>query len=241
MEVKLLHLYDDVMNLYGEYANVAILARYLTDLGHTVSVDTLSLYEKKDISAYDFYFMGAGTERRQKLALSQLGRYREALQRACDAGKVMLFTGNSFELLGARLQDAEGKTFEGLHIAEFVSTEGKRRITGDCLAKFDDTGDTLVGFINKCSKTTGVETPLFTLEMGFGNEADRGAEGFRKNNCLGTHLTGPILVKNPAMLKYTAKLLLGEAYSDTVTYSYMEKGYETTLTELRKRFELTKK
>lgn len=241
MEVKLLHLYDDVMNLYGEYANVAILARYLTDLGHTVSVDTLSLYEKKDISAYDFYFMGAGTERRQKLALSQLGRYREALQRACDAGKVMLFTGNSFELLGARLQDAEGKTFEGLHIAEFVSTEGKRRITGDCLAKFDDTGDTLVGFINKCSKTTGVETPLFTLEMGFGNEADRGAEGFRKNNCFGTHLTGPILVKNPAMLKYTAKLLLGEAYSDTVTYSYMEKGYETTLTELRKRFELTKK
>lgn len=241
MEVKLLHLYDDVMNLYGEYANVAILARYLTDLGHTVSVDTLSLYEKKDISAYDFYFMGAGTERRQKLALSQLGRYREALQRACDAGKVMLFTGNSFELLGARLQDAEGKTFEGLHIAEFVSTEGKRRITGDCLAKFDDTGDTLVGFINKCSKTTGVETPLFTLEMGFGNEADRGAEGFRKNNCFGTHLTGPILVKNPAMLKYAAKLLLGEAYSDTVTYSYMEKGYETTLTELRKRFELTKK
>ena len=109
MEVKLLHLYDDVMNLYGEYANVAILARYLTDLGHTVSVDTLSLYEEKDISAYDFYFMGAGTERRQKLALSQLGRYREALQRACDAGKVMLFTGNSFELLGARLQDAEGK------------------------------------------------------------------------------------------------------------------------------------
>ena len=51
MEVKLLHLYDDVMNLYGEYANVAVLARYLCDLGHAVSVDTLSLYEEKDISA----------------------------------------------------------------------------------------------------------------------------------------------------------------------------------------------
>ena len=61
MELKFLHLYDDAMNLYGEYANVSLLARYLTDLGHSVRVETLSLYEKKDISGYDFYYMGAGT------------------------------------------------------------------------------------------------------------------------------------------------------------------------------------
>ena len=61
MELKLLHIFDDVMNLYGEYANVAVMARYLTDLGHTVTVETLSLYEKKDISGYDLYYMGAGT------------------------------------------------------------------------------------------------------------------------------------------------------------------------------------
>ena len=240
MELKLLHIFDDVMNLYGEYANVAVLARYLTDLGHTVTVDTLSLYEKKDISGYDFYYMGAGTERKQKLALTQLLNHREALLRACDEGKVMLFTGNAFELLGASVTDAEGKTFEALHLADFTTVEGKRRITGDCLAKFDETGDVLVGFMNKCSRTTGVEKPLFKLQMGFGNDADRGAEGFRKNNCLGTHLTGPILVKNPAMLKYIARLLLGADCADTVTYSYMEKGYETTLSELQKRLEQTK-
>lgn len=240
MELKLLHIFDDVMNLYGEYANVAVMARYLTDLGHTVTVDTLSLYEEKDISGYDLYYMGAGTERRQKLALPQLLTYREALLRACDEGKVMLFTGNAFELLGASVTDSEGKTYDCLHLADFTTAEGTRRITGDCLAKFDETGDVLVGFMNKCSRTTGVETPLFKLQMGFGNDADRGAEGFRKNNCLGTHLTGPILVKNPAMLKYIARLLLGADCADAVTYSYMEKGYETTLSELQKRLEQIK-
>lgn len=239
MELKLLHLYDDVMNLYGEYANVSVLARYLADLGCAVSVDTLSLYEEKDISGYDFYYMGSGTERRQKLALTQLIKYRDALSAACEAGKVLLFTGNSFELLGDKITDADGTEYEGLHFAPFETVEGKRRIVGDCIARFDGFDEVLVGFINKCSKISGVKQPLFTMEMGFGNEEDRGAEGFRKNNCFGTHLTGPILVKNPAMLRYIVGLL-GAEHPERVSYPYMEKGYEITASELRKRLELSK-
>ena len=239
MKLKILHLYDDVMNLYGEYANISVLARFLADLGIEVSVDTLSLYEEKDISGYDFYYMGSGTERKQKLALSQLMKYRDALCAACESGKVMLFTGNSFELLGDKLTDADGREYEGLHLASFETVEGKRRITGDCLASFDGIDDVLVGFINKCSKTSGVEQPLFQLQMGFGNETDRGAEGFRKNNCFGTHLTGPILVKNPAMLRYIARLL-GAENTERVSYPFMEHGYETTVSELQKRLETMK-
>ncbi|MGM9598494.1 MAG: type 1 glutamine amidotransferase [Faecousia sp.] len=239
MERKLLHLYDDVMNLYGEYANVSLLARFLTDLGHSVQIDTLSLYEKKDISGYDFYFMGAGTERRQKLALSQLVFYRDALKNAMDESKVMLFTGNSFEMLGAKITDADGREYDGLHLLDFETVETKRRITGDCLAKTELFDDLLVGFMNKCSITTKVEQPFCSVIMGFGNEEEKGAEGFRAGNCFGTHLTGPILVKNPAMLRCIADLL-GANDSDRVSYPYMEKGYETTASELKKRLEQTK-
>ena len=239
MELKLLHLYGDVMNLYGEYANVSLLARFLTDLGHSVTIDTLSLYEKKDISGYDFYFMGAGTERRQKLALSQLVNYRDALKKAIDENKVVFFTGNSFEMLGAKITDADGREYEGLRLFDFETVETKRRITGDCLAKTDLFDDLLVGFMNKCSKTTKVEHPFCSVIMGFGNEEDKGTEGFRAGNCFGTHLTGPILVKNPAMLRCIAGLL-GAENSDSVSYPYMEKGYETTASELKKRMEQSK-
>lgn len=233
MEVKILHIYDDVMNLYGEYANVAMLERYLTDLGHSVRIEKLSLYEEKDISDFDFYYMGSGTESKQKLALRELRKYADALKNACEQGKVMLFTGNSFELLGAKVTDAEGKEYEGLHLAEFETVEGKRRIVGDALAQMES--EVLVGFINKCSKTTGIETPLFDMKMGFGNYKDRSAEGFVKNRCFGTHLTGPILVKNPAMLMRMARLLVG-TIDETVRYEYMERSYQTTVEALQKRF-----
>lgn len=235
MKIKLLHLYGDVMNLYGEYANVQILTRYLTDLGHEVEIDTLNLYDEKDISGYDFYYMGAGTERNQKLALGRLLHYREALQAACREGKVLLFTGNAFALLGSSVTDADGKAYEALRIGDFTTTETKTRMTGDCIAKLGD--ETAVGFINKCSRTEGVETPLFNLTMGQGNCGNGGAEGFVKNNCFGTQITGPILAKNPFFLKKIAKLLLGDAYRDSVTYPYMEKGYQITLNELTKRAE----
>ena len=87
--MKLLHLYDDVMNLYGEYANVSVLARYLSDLGCEVQVDTLSLYDEAELDGYDFFFMGAGTERRQKLALERLLGRRDALKRLIAEGKVI--------------------------------------------------------------------------------------------------------------------------------------------------------
>lgn len=232
MELKILHIFDDVMNLYGEYANISVLEKYLKDLGHTVKVDKLALYDDKDISDYDFYYMGSGTEKKQKLALTELKKYESVLKNACAEGKTMLFTGNSFELLGAKIIDADGKEYEGLRLSDFITVEGKRRIVGDALAQFES--DILVGFINKCSKTSNVEQALFEMKMGFGNEKDKGVEGFVKNHCLGTHLTGPILVKNPSMLRYIARLLVGQI-DGSVTYEYMERSYQTTVAALQKR------
>ena len=227
MTVKLLHLYGDMMNLYGEYANLAVLERYLKELGHEVISDTLSMYEDKDISGYDLYYLGAGTERKMKRVLPELLRYREVLRSEMDAGKVLLFTGNACDLLGKSITDADGENYEALGIGAFDSIEGKRRITGDCIAKMEGIKEDLVGFINKCSVSKGVSSPLLHLTMGFGNEQERGAEGFRLKNCIGTHVTGPILVKNPPMLSYLCSLLLKEGVP-APSWEHMTKSYEVT-------------
>ena len=65
MEIKLLHLYYDIMNLYGEYGNIKILEEHLKDQGYTVMVDKKTLGEEKNLEEYDFIYMGCGTERNQ--------------------------------------------------------------------------------------------------------------------------------------------------------------------------------
>lgn len=236
MKLKLLHLYGDMLNLYGEYANMEILSRSLRSLGHEVQTDSLCLQDQKDISGYDLYYMGAGTEQKLKQTLPALLKYKETLQKAMDAGKILLFTGNACDLLGKSLTDSEGKTYASLGFGDFESVEGKRRITGDCVGTMKGIEGDLVGFINKCSVSKNVSEPLISLRMGFGNEKTGGAEGFRKNNCLGTHVTGPILVKNPKFLNYILGLLLDD-HTVSIRNEYAEKAYEITHRALLARME----
>lgn len=237
--MKILHLYYDMMNLYGDYANLLILERCLSDLGQKVEIHTLSMGEKKDISGYDMYFMGAGTERKQKRVLEELKTYAEPLKRAQNEGKVFLFTGNSFELLGKSLKDTDGKDYECLGLFPYETAEGNRRIVGDALGSCPLFPEAVVGFMNKCSKTIGVKIPLFTLKMGFGNEANCSGEGVYDKNFFGTHLTGPILMKNPAMLRELLRRLTGQNV-ENVNIPHLQQAYETTSKALQNRLETTK-
>ena len=107
--MKLLHLYYDLMNLYGEYANMAVLASRLKGQGLEITVDRKTLGDAFDCSQYDFIYLGAGMESSQKAALSDLLPHRGELASAIGQGSVLLFTGNAFELLGSSITDGKRK------------------------------------------------------------------------------------------------------------------------------------
>ena len=111
MELKIVHFYPDLMNLYGSYANVAVLKRYLEELGNTVTVEAVAPGEAADLSGADFLFMGAGTERRQKAALSDFVRCGEAVKALARDGAAMLFAGTAMELLGKTITADDGTEY----------------------------------------------------------------------------------------------------------------------------------
>ena len=233
--MKILHLYHDIMNLYGDWGNVAAMKRMLEKSGEEVTVDKLSLADKAVLSDYDFIYIGSGTEKNQRVVLADFKKYKEELKACIDSGKVILLTGNSFEMLGKTITDCMDKKYEGLGLFDFTVTEqNKNRRTADQIAACDFLTRPIVGFVNKCSEINGIENPLFTVTMGLGNADGDKNEGVYKNNLYGTHITGPVLIKNPHFLTRLAEKILGRApEGDWMVHE--RAGYDITLRELRKR------
>lgn len=258
--MKILHLYHDIMNLYGEYANVSALERMLEKSGVKFTTDRLTLFDNADLGDYDFIYIGSGTEKNQKLVLQDFKKYKDFLVEYINSGKVILMTGNSFEMLGKTITDSDGKVFDGLGIYDFTVTEqNKRRITGDIVYTSDILTKPIVGFVNKCSEIMCdyndyhngthpippeddkfLEKPLFTVKHGLGNCEGSKEEGLHIHNLFATHVTGPIMIKNPHFLEYIALQISKntDGFKPCTDYlDYERAGYEITLGELTKRFE----
>lgn len=238
MDVRIIHFYPDLMSLYGSRANVLALERLLAALGCAVTVEKVVPGGRADLGQADFIYMGAGTERAARAAMEDLGRFD--LKSAAGDGAVMLFAGTAMDLLGSTIREADGGAYDGVGLASYTTEHGKRRIVEDVYAHTDLFPEAVVGFMNKCGLVKGVETPLLTrLDLGFGNEAEHGPEGYVSGNVFGTHLTGPVLVKNPQMLDFFVRRLFAvkgwvcpEALPEL---PHQRAAYEVTLRELRAR------
>ena len=242
MDIKILHFYPDLMSLYGSYANVSVLKRRLEQMGNTVTVTPVLPGQEADLSDADFLYMGAGTEHAQKAALVDFARYGETVKAAAESGVTMLFAGTAMELLGKTITGADGKVYEGIGLADFTAVQGSKRFVEDVYGHTDLYPDAVVGFMNKCSTISGVETPLLTeLSLGFGNEGERAPEGFHRNNVFASQLTGPLLVKNPRMLDVVVDAIYrrrGEPLpAERPTDHWAEDGWAITAEQLKLRSE----
>lgn len=206
--MKILHLYYDFMNLYGEYANTLALRDKLRAMGKDCEIEKKTFGDEVTFSDYDFIYIGSGTERNMKLILEDMRPKADELKKYVDSGKPVLMTGNSFEILGKSITDAAGKRYEGLGFFGFEVTEqNKRRDTADAVFTADFVEGDLVGFVNKCSEIRGVSEPLFTVKEGLANAEGETGEGARMKNLFGTHLIGPALMRNAQLCKYLADLI----------------------------------
>lgn len=236
MNIRILYLYPELMNLYGEHGNILILKKCLEQAGLNVNIDYKNVGDSIDFSDCDVAYIGCGTESASYKALEELKPYKRSMNEFIESNKLLLATGNSFELFGDYINDDKLGTFEGLRLFEYgVIRTHKKRFLGDAIFTFPEEEHKVIGFINKCSKISGVSSPLFNVEMGLGNDNAVSTEGFAYKNVFATNLIGPVLVRNPYFCQFILNTVFKSInYSPVLTpdMSYQIKAYNTALTEL---------
>jgi len=200
--LRLVHLYPDLMSVYGDRGNVLTLARRAEWRGIQLQVCELSLGDSLDPDEADLIFFGGGQDREQAVVSPDfLAQKGQAVKEAVDNGAALLSVCGGYQLLGRSYTTVDGRELPGAGLFDVRSVPGPRRHIGNVLVETELDGQprTLVGFENHSGRTylgAGVPALGRTL-VGAGNNGEDRTEGAVYRGAIGCYLHGSLLPKNP--------------------------------------------
>ncbi|MGQ0550998.1 MAG: type 1 glutamine amidotransferase [Armatimonadota bacterium] len=220
MELRICHLYPDLLNLYGDRGNITTLIRRAQWRAIDTRVIEARLGDAIDPEQSDLYFIGGGEDRQQRLAAPDLcGVKGDALRQAAAGGAAVLGVCGGYQLLGHFYRPADGPELTGLGLLDLHTIHpgpAARRLIGNIVIRDAAASVRLVGFENHGGRThLGPRArPLGAVESGYGNNGEDRTEGAVCGSIYGTYLHGPLLPKNPWLADLLIGLALRRRYGD---------------------------
>jgi lipid II isoglutaminyl synthase (glutamine-hydrolysing) len=217
-ELRVCALYPDLMNIYADRGNLALLERRCAWRGLGFELRGVGLGEPLDPDAHDLYYIGGGQDRDQVLCAEDLATVkRDALHAAADRGAVVFAVCGGYQLLG-HAYELGGRRLPGVGLVdlETVREDGPRLIGNVAIEVELEAGRprVLAGFENHGGRTRlgTSEHALGRVLRGHGNDGRSGVEGVRGGalgTVLGTYLHGPLLPKNAWFADWLTATALG--------------------------------
>lgn len=201
--ITIVHVFPDLLNLYGDGGNVRCLQKRCEWRGLPVEVVSITHGQTYDFAQADIVFLGGGPDREQQLAAEQLLHMKDDLRAYIENEGVLLAICGGFQLLGKEwLLGSEA--VEGLGVVDMTTrrVEGRdQRLIGDVVVESSLSSNPVVGYENHAGRTflgQGVE-PFGRVisSTGHGNNDTDKQDGVLYKHVLGTYLHGPLLAKNP--------------------------------------------
>ena len=217
MELKICHMYPDVLNLYGDRGNVMCMTRRLEWRGIDATVTKLPIGDSRSLAGFDLVFIGGGQDFEQQVLLSDLHRGKDMeIKFAIEDGVTFLTICGGYQMLGSFYETFDGKRCDFIGALDLYTKGSAKRMIGNYKFQCSPSagGSVVVGFENHSGKTwlgSGVE-PLGKILSGFGNNGEDGTEGAHYKNVFGTYSHGPLLPKNPELCDLILKTALERKY-----------------------------
>ncbi|MBR0415437.1 MAG: glutamine amidotransferase [Clostridia bacterium] len=225
--IHILHMFPDLLNLYGDKGNIECLRKRLEWRGMEAQIRNCTYDDQlMDFSQTDIIFLGGGSDREQKIVCSALLKYRDQLKSYVENGGVLVAVCGGYQLLGKYYALPDEK-IEGLDILDIYTEHGSPRLIGNIVLKNDSIAQNIVGFENHGGRTyIGNHTPLGKVVRGFGNTGESGAEGVLYKNVVATYLHGPLLPKNPQLCDMILEKALKQKYPDFTALEPLDDAME---------------
>jgi lipid II isoglutaminyl synthase (glutamine-hydrolysing) len=212
--LRLCALYPELMNIYADRGNIAVLRARCEWRGLGFDLGAASLDDPLDADGHDFFYMGGGQDRDQvAVAHDMVATKRDALHAAAGRGAVVLAVCGGYQLLG-HSYELGGQELPGVGLVDLRTVrEPGPRLIGNCAIEADLGGGprVIAGFENHGGRTYlgDGERPLGRVLSGHGNNGRDGLEGVQRGNVIGTYLHGPLLPKNVWLADRLIELALG--------------------------------
>lgn len=242
-ELKLLYLYPDMLELYGDYGNIQVLKYRMEKRGINLIIDKYSLGDEAiDFNAYDIVFAGGGADNEQTILSEDLIKYKENIKKAINNGVFFLLICGAYQLFGKYYKGVEGNIIPGLEIFDYYTEaieDRKKRCIGNIVikTKIQDVETEVIGFENHGGQTYNIENAFGQVITGNGNKFGDKEEGFFNKNVIGTYLHGPLLSKNPFIADYIISYCLERKYLEKIELEKLNDTFEEKCRkQLLKRF-----
>ncbi|NCC76134.1 MAG: glutamine amidotransferase [Clostridia bacterium] len=222
MELRICHLYPDLLNLYGDRGNLVTLKQRCQWRGIDCTITSVSLGDSFVASDFDLVFMGGGQDYEQNLLYEDLIEQKgDAIRAAVEQGQVFLCICGGYQLMGRYYEEQDGHRIDGLSAIDVRTIGRPDRLIGNTIheaAWLSGQGcdPVLVGFENHSGRTylgPGVR-PLAKVRKGGGNNGDDQTEGAIYKNVYCTYSHGSFLPKNPAMADHLIETALKRRYPE---------------------------
>ena len=211
--LRVLHLYPELLNLYGDSGNILVLRRRLEWRGLRCEVEEVHMGERARTADVDLVFIGGGSDREQRIVCDELRSQRQELVSFVEDGGCLLAVCGGYQLLGHSYLMGEEEV-RGLSLVDLYTDRDDPRLIGNIVVESRISPQPIVGYENHGGRThlgAGVEA-LGRVLYGHGNDGRSGEEGCLYRNVVGTYVHGPLLPKNPGVADWLIARALERRY-----------------------------
>lgn len=238
-KIKILDLYGQALGLNGEEKNITAFGKRLEEMGYEYEISEQGVGDEINTEGFDIVFMTHGKPCNIAAVSEHFTKYKEHILSQIEAGQPFVVTGSATMLMGKGFRLLDGKEYPGLGLMDCRSEEFDGLFVGGAVLAPDFAPEEKVyGVYYRFADVifdSHNEKPLFkaVYSYGMGGKPVEKEEGLHYKNLFASWSLGPLLARNPVMMREVLKTVLKEDYKET-DFSLEEKAVGMIISELMK-------